>query len=254
MKNTNATPPSPENRYALLCVLADASGSMLHKTGDTIGGINGFFKDQREQPGSASATLITFNERPKTVFESWPLRRVPMIDDGRYRAEGNTALLDAMGFAINVMDVQFQRLAVVEQKMVTEARELYPRPDSIIVLVVTDGEENASHHYRRDQIQQMVKQREATGLWHFVYLGASPEAFQEARRMGVHMNSTVHYQDTGIGTQTAYNAASYATRQIRSGAASSATMDWGAPSNEITENWVPPPNDTDKATADTTTD
>jgi Mg-chelatase subunit ChlD len=50
------------------------------------------------------------------------------------------------------------------------------RPEHVVFMVLTDGEENASEEYRREQIAEMVKHQREKYQWDFVFLGANQDA------------------------------------------------------------------------------
>ena len=54
------------------------------------------------------------------------------------------------------------------------------RPSKVVVVVITDGQENASQEFRRDQIIKMVKEKTEKDVWQFVFLSADLDAFMDA--------------------------------------------------------------------------
>ena len=59
------------------------------------------------------------------------------------------------------------------------------RPGKVIVVIMTDGEENASKEYKRDQIRKIVEEQTGRYGWSFLFLGANIDAFAEAGGIGV---------------------------------------------------------------------
>ena len=57
---------------------------------------------------------------------------------------------------------------------------------SVVVVVTTDGMENASQEYSRTQIRNLIKECEDTLGWRFIYLAADDASFDEWEEMGVH--------------------------------------------------------------------
>ena len=64
-----------------------------------------------------------------------------------YTPGGNTPLLDAVGRTIMWMD------------------RLQPTPERTLVVILTDGGENASRDFTAQQIRDLIRSREATGTW-----------------------------------------------------------------------------------------
>ena len=97
-------------------VVIDASGSMGHLAGDTVGSFNSFLQDQKAFPGEALFTLVTFNTEHTTVHDSVKIANVADLTCQTYRPSGGTALLDAVGTTINTVG---QRLAALPEEETT---------------------------------------------------------------------------------------------------------------------------------------
>jgi hypothetical protein len=115
-----------------IAVILDRSGSMESIANDAIGGFNAFVDSQRRQPGEARMSLVLFDDRYEVPIKSQPLAKVPLLTRQTFVPRGSTALLDAIGRTIKRMTDAFA------------ARPAANRPDTIIVAILTDGEENAS--------------------------------------------------------------------------------------------------------------
>lgn len=195
--------------------LIDKSGSMAHLVADTIGGFNSFVKDQRECEGEAKLTTVLFSTgEPTTLHDRLDIQEVEDITKKEYRVGGGTALLDAIGDTITHV-----------QERIDETTE-DSRPGNVVFVVTTDGEENSSVHYSKDQIKKMVDHQSSGHGWNFIFLGANMDAIKEADSIGIGYAAT--YVPNGIGTQSVYNATSMVTKKVRSGGAggqSVSTMD-----------------------------
>ena len=132
-----------------IVVVLDKSSSMGVIREQAIEGFNKFVKEQQEVPGKATLTLILF-DTTYTVGKRQELSRVVPLAYDSYQPQGCTALLDAMGKAITETGA---RLAALPEK---------DRPDKVIVMTITDGEENASKEHKRADIDRMVKHQEET--------------------------------------------------------------------------------------------
>jgi hypothetical protein len=175
-----------------IAVILDETGSMESCRDAAIEGFNAWLAEQqrlpaqerpatggaswgaapRTAPASATLTLIKFSERPdlpmcRLVCDGEPLAAVRPLDRKTYTPDGGTPLLDAVGRTIMWMD------------------RLKPQPDRILVVILTDGEENASREFTRQQIQDLIRSREATGTWTFVYLGANQDAWAAGEALGI---------------------------------------------------------------------
>lgn len=187
-----------------ITVVMDKSGSMRSLLNDTIGGFNSFLAEQKEVPGEANLTLVQFDSKHRVVFDGLPLAEVKDLTEETYRPSGNTALLDALGVAINKVG---QRLAATPEN---------DRPGKVIFLVMTDGEENASHEFSKEQIKEMVEHQTNKYNWNFVFLGANIDSIKTATSIGFAAANTSNYDATSVGTRSAYNAISAGVKGIRS--------------------------------------
>jgi hypothetical protein len=64
--------------------------------------------------------------------------------------------------------------------------------ESIIITILTDGEENSSRTFANSDIKQMVEKAEGSN-WGFMFLGANINAFSTGSSMGFNVNNTVQY-------------------------------------------------------------
>jgi Mg-chelatase subunit ChlD len=176
--------------YTEIVVLLDRSGSMQHGKDDHEGGLLSFVEDQQQLPGDVRFTLIQFdNVDPcEILYDGVPIAEVNQI---KLIPRGGTPLLDAVGLTI----------AHVAERLGDS------RPDQVVVMIITDGQENSSREYRREQIKQMIAEYEQTG-WKFLYLGADVDAFTEAGGLAIAPGAALKMAKSKAGTQAAYRALS----------------------------------------------
>lgn len=183
--------------------LLDRSGSMQSVINDVIGGYASFVRDQQRLGDNASLSLVQFDSRVSVTFDSMPIMDVnPVLP---FTPSGSTALLDALGQTITNTGARLSRLAEAD------------RPNKVVFIVMTDGEENASIEYRLDTIRTMIDCQRTVYSWDFVFMGANIDAFSVGSNLGVFAGSTVTYDSSGVGTSRAFNAVSSYTSNIRSG-------------------------------------
>lgn len=208
------TPPKTmsKSNHTDLTVVLDRSGSMGVVAPETIKGFNSFLADQKKGPGTATITLNQFNHRFERVIDAQNVVVAFPLTSETFVTKGNTALLDAIGKSI--VDTGARLNAMPEDK----------RPGKVIVVIITDGEENDSHEFSRAQINQMIDHQQDTYQWEFVFLGANQDAIREAAKIGIGANSSITYAHNPIGTAMAFSALSVNTSSLRSGLSS--TMDW----------------------------
>src|SRR5437660_906084 len=178
-----------------IAVLLDRSGSMADVKDETISGFNYFLKEQKAAGENASLTLVQFDsESTDVVHESRPVRDVPDLNPDTYQPRGSTPLLDALGQTINSTG---RTLAAIPEAN---------RPDKIVFVVITDGQENASHQFSKSRVKEMIDHQTGKYNWQFIYLGANQDAFAEAGAVGITVANTANYSPAY--TQVAYARAS----------------------------------------------
>lgn len=187
----------------LIVAIIDRSGSMAVCEKDMRGGFDTFVKDQQAQPGECTMTLVRFDTVYETVFESRPIKGVgPLVLDPR----GGTALLDALGMTISTVGQQLAALPKTK------------RPSKVVVLVITDGEENSSKEYSLTTVRTMLTHQQDVEKWQFIYLGANQDAITVAAHMGIPTSNAMSYNTSARGIHNTANSVSASVSSYRSGA------------------------------------
>lgn len=165
-------PPSRRRRSQVTHIffLLDRSGSMEPIQADTIEGFNGFLTRAQQSGERAAITLALFDDEFDVVANRVAIDKFEPIDEQRYVPRGMTPLLDAMARTIVLAD-----RAVIGDVV---------NADDVLIVVMTDGCENASHHMTNQSLAKVIEHREAAG-YEFLYLGANQDSFDEAAKMGV---------------------------------------------------------------------
>jgi len=200
--------------YSHISVILDRTGSMEPIRDDTIGGFNSFLADQKKQPGTATLTLVQFDSAdPYEVIHDFKLlSAVPRLTRATYVPRSMTPLLDAIGRGINDLE---QNLSVMPEE---------EKPAHVVMLVVTDGQENASHEFTQKQITKMINKKQEDG-WKFVFLSADLDAIDDALAQGVKASSAMSYDKNRAGVVNAWLATSSHTVDLRSGVAQDIIFD-----------------------------
>lgn len=169
---------------------------------DTVGGFNTFLNDQRQEDGKATVSLYEFDTDVRRVYDEYPIADTPELDGDRYTPGGRTALHDAL---YRVMDETATRL---------EARSAANRPTNVIIVVLTDGKENASET-SQDRVREQVRLRREEQEWEFLFIGANQDAALTAEKMGMDSDRSLDMAHSGEGAQAAYESASEQVRTAR---------------------------------------
>ncbi len=201
------TSSSARNDYVHIAVILDRTGSMESIRDDIIGGFNAFLKKQQAEPGKATMTLAQFDTQdPYEVLCTFkPLGEVPELTLETYVPRAGTPLLDAMGRGINDLDESLAKLP-------TKAR-----PDRIVMVIITDGQENSSREFDKAQVEKMIKAKQEKSGWQFVFLSADLAAIDDAVRTGIRFCSLMVFDKDADGTAMALSSASERVADFRSG-------------------------------------
>ena len=209
----------PDPNKTLIAVLLDRSGSM-HSIRDAMcEGLNGFLADQARQPGECYVTLALFDgglvTRPAGK-EDWyfylcrnqPIAHVPFLSTVNFVPRGMTALWDAL---VRLIDETGAELAALPEEQ---------RPGQVIVVVVTDGQENHSRTHFVADVRQRVEHQSSAYSWQFTYLGANQDAILTGAWLGIAAGASLTYTAATGTTKTAGVTLSAAVSSLRSGQSS----------------------------------
>ncbi len=186
--------------YTHIVMIIDRSGSMYNLTNEVIGGFNSFVDDQKKAEGTATMTLIQFDNQYEVNCEFLDINEVPKID---YSPRGSTSMYDAIGKAIGTTG---ETLAGMDES---------ERPEKVIVMIQTDGEENSSREYTGDSIKKMIKTQEGSYNWDFVFLGANINAKNTAINIGIKTSNAMTFAANSAGMASALHSVSENLTSVR---------------------------------------
>lgn len=186
-------------RYWLVNVL-DASGSMSGLSKATVEGYNKFLLGQKEQ-GKTLVSTYLFNSQSTVVRELDTIEEA-LMNHSEYRAEGNTALYDAVGKAI-------EKTLGISQHFVHDFQ--------IIVNIMTDGAENASTHYTLGTLKALIQECQEKYHWTFIFSGANIDVSKTAANMNIKKDYVFEYQATEAGVDEAFEQITQSTFKIKKG-------------------------------------
>jgi hypothetical protein len=113
-------------------------------------------------------------------------------------------LFDAVGRAIRETDEQLEHL---------------PEDTDVVLVILTDGEENASTEFSLEAIKSLIAEKEKAG-WAITYMGASSEAWHGAQSLGVPVGATMNYAGDNLSSQQAFRSNAMALGQYMGGGSS----------------------------------
>jgi Mg-chelatase subunit ChlD len=162
-------------------LVVDRSGSMGSLRAEAQNAVNQFIKDQKAESGKAFLLLTDFDDQFRVVK---PLTNLKSIEaDYELEPRGTTALYDAVAKTV--------------QSLEEGIKSKKNPPEQAVMVVVTDGYENASQEYKSDDLKSLIESKKSDG-WEFIFLAAGQDAILEAGKMGI-----------GGGTSLTYDTANY---------------------------------------------
>lgn len=173
----------------MVCIL-DRSGSMYKKRKDTIGSFNQMLEKQKREPGEAYITTALFSDQCDVLYSHTPIRETEELTEQDYYIGGNTALFDAIGKVFHQTD------------SLLEGRE-GDYEEKVLVFIITDGMENASVQYGRQQIKKLIEEKQKTG-WVILFFGTDMEMIKLAEDTGIRKENTTCYPDTAEGIRESF--------------------------------------------------
>ena len=171
-----------------LAYILDRSGSMASMQEPAVAAFNQFVKDQLDVPGEARLTLVQFDDQYEVPISALPVEKVPKLTAATYTPRGSTALLDAIGRTIKETDRRLQALPETE------------RPTKVILVIFTDGMENASQEYTSRHISDLIALYRKEKGWEFIFLAANQDAIATATamQMDASLSSNVDFKRSSI--------------------------------------------------------
>lgn len=163
-----------KSNYLNIVFVIDESGSMEGSNADVIGGFNTYIEKHRNLPETrVTVSLYKFNQQITQVITNLPVAEVRNLTPNDYTPASFTALLDAIGHALTNTDNFIANLPETE------------RPTANLMVIITDGEENASRNYSVTALKAAIATHEKQLHWQFIYLGADLSNFDDALELGI---------------------------------------------------------------------
>jgi len=179
-----------KNKKTYYLLILDRSGSMSDCVNETISGFNEqmqMIKDlQRRYPEQEFyLSLTTFNHLIDHSFRECLINEVKELTPNSYIPDGGTALLDAIGES------------VINLKA-SKNEEFEGDEATAVVVILTDGHENASKIFKLDAIRNMIRELEASNCWTFSFLGSTADAIDVAVSMNIRRQNSAQFSKDEI--------------------------------------------------------
>lgn len=182
---------SSKVRETIMSVVLDESTSMGSCWFPTINNFNEFLDSQKKLDIPAKLSLIKFSDHANVVHENINIKDVPNLTQQSYKPNGMTALYDAIGKAVNTLQVELDAKK--------KAKKAMPKA---LVVIITDGEENVSKEFTGKTIKELIESKQATGNWTFVFIGANQDAILTAKTMSIPTGNAMNFDTNKFGIMT----------------------------------------------------
>lgn len=162
--NDSPIKPVTFDDFFKIVMVLDESGSMEPIRNQIIGSINDLIMEQKQiKERPATFTLVKFSDKVKEVIINKSLANIRSLTQEDYTPSGSTALYDAIGNTIT----------------------RFRNEKNVLMVIVTDGQENASKRYTRNQINSMINEKKINNNWTYVYLSSDLSTEIQGNNIGL---------------------------------------------------------------------
>jgi len=181
-----------KKRKTIYHLIVDQSGSMWDCVDSIINGLNEQihqirlneikFKEEEIRIG-----LTTFNTKVTHHFFNSPPPDVELIDSSTYEPNGSTALLDAIGNTVQIIENEFN----ISDNLI---------PTTVVIIILTDGYENASVEFKIETVRDMISRLDQTGKWIFSFIGATFDSIDTGENLSIKPNNNFNFKKSEINS------------------------------------------------------
>jgi uncharacterized protein YegL len=184
-----------KNKKTIYHFIVDQSGSMSGSEAQTIEGFNAQLltlqRLRNEFPENEYVVSVTyFEDEVMDIIKFQSVENIALLNRDNYKPGGLTALLDGMGKSITAVKDKY-------------GREIENDQASVVIVVLTDGGENASKFYTRPLIAEMIKELDATGKWTFSFLGADFDAVRASQDLNIRRENIMSFSKANYSAMMA---------------------------------------------------
>jgi len=170
-----------------VAILLDESGSMAHNRRAVIDGTNEFIGSLQGEKNSerTKLTLATFDaaagrERTRILRNAEKLNDAKQITEADYCPQGMTPLNDAIADTVQAIEAKSKK------------------NDKALLVIYTDGYENASREYDKAAIKALLERKQDEDSWTVIYLGANVDVQAEKQAYGTGVAATTTSSPAGV--------------------------------------------------------
>ena len=199
-----------KNNKTIYHFVVDQSGSMSGSEGATIEGFNSQLNTlknlKKANPEQEFVVSVTyFEDEVMDIIKFAPIEQVESLSRENYKPGGLTALLDAVGGSIYRIQQTF-------------SQEIKEDKATVVMVILTDGGENASKYYTHNLVAERIKELDATGKWTFSFLGADLDATISSDRLNIRRENVVSFSKSNYSSmmkQVSESIGKYTSRKSK---------------------------------------
>lgn len=194
-KSVNRKPKSTQPQETYVAVVVDRSGSMGGIYEAALSGVNEqvkTLKDNANVAGKTFVSFIQFDDRIDVLFSNKLAEELEEFKNGDFQPRGTTAMYDGVGKAIS-------ELSAIK----TDVKNV-----GYLVIVISDGYENASKDYNSLSLAAEITRLQNTGQWTFSYMLANQNLADVSKTLNVPLSNISSFVSSNAGVQTAYGSMS----------------------------------------------
>lgn len=174
-----------KNKKTIYHFVVDQSGSMSGSEGPTIEGFNSQINTiknlKKEYPQNEYVVSVTyFEDEVMDIIKFAEIEEVQPLTRETYKPGGLTALLDGIGKSIHAVKTRYES-------------EIRDDLATVVMVILTDGGENASQFFQLKQLAGMIKELDETGKWTFSFLGADLDAVQASANFNIRRENVISF-------------------------------------------------------------
>lgn len=141
----------------------DRSGSCAGTENEMMRGFNSFIEHEKNERNEDFITLSLFDDKNEVIYDRTPVNKVKGFE---YQVCGSTAFYDSL------------------VKNLNNLRNKKNDNTEAIVVIMTDGVDNASCMYNIQDTREIISSLQEEG-WHFIFLGAMDYTKDYAALLGI---------------------------------------------------------------------
>lgn len=177
-----------------IAIVLDRSGSMATVRQATQESFEGFIKGQQSGPGDTNLLFVQFDaQQPYEIIFDGHVKDFKSFD---FQPRGGTPLHDAIGHTVTNLGRKLANMPEDE------------RPAKVMVVIVTDGQENSSTDFNQETIANLIKEQTEQYNWAFLFLAANQDAVLSASRYNISRGSALTYNSNNESVNSMAFAAS----------------------------------------------